>query len=225
MISFLKDRLITPNSSTYPSDVPHLFIQNKKVNEFNEKVHNASSNKNFNVKAQDSVVGANSLELRRKIMNQIPNDPRKTKQLRSNLKLSEGERVETAINVRTEDGITNGAAGVVKFIQLHQIQKPTGIIWVLFDHSNVGQRTRHENKHLYTQSIQHTWTPIKPVTVQFAVGKTKTARVIRKQFPLRTAAAKTIHRSQGDTETRIVVNLETKRKIPHVHYVALTEVE
>ena len=103
----VKDRLITPNSSTYPSDAPHLFIQNKKVNEFNEKVHNASLNKKFNVKAQDSVVGANSLELRRKIMNQIPNDPRKTKQLRSNLKLSEGERVETAINVRTEDGITN----------------------------------------------------------------------------------------------------------------------
>ena len=49
------------------------------------------------------------------------------------------------------------------------------------------------SKYLCTQSIQHTWTPIKPVTVQFAVGKTKTARVIRKQFPLRPAAAKTIH--------------------------------
>ena len=74
-----------------------------------KKVHNASSNKKFNVKVQDSpsVVGANSSELRRKIMNQIPNDPAKTKQLRSNLKLSEGERIETAINVRTEDGITN----------------------------------------------------------------------------------------------------------------------
>ena len=33
----IKDRLITPNSSTYPSDAPHLFIQNKKVNEFSEK--------------------------------------------------------------------------------------------------------------------------------------------------------------------------------------------
>ena len=72
-----------------------------------KKVHNASSSKKFNVKAQDSVVGANSSELRRKIMNQIPNDPAKTKQLRSNLKLSEGERTETTINVRTEDGITN----------------------------------------------------------------------------------------------------------------------
>ena len=96
----------------------YINIRNKKVNEFNDRVHHASFNKKFNVKAQDSVVGANSSELRRKIMNQIPNDPAKTKQLRSNLKLSEGERVETAINVRTEDGITNGAAGVVKFIPI-----------------------------------------------------------------------------------------------------------
>lgn len=45
--------------------------------------------------------------------------------------------------------------------------------------------------------------------VQFNVGRTKPAQVIRKQFPLRPAAAKTIYRSQVDTETRIVVNFST----------------
>lgn len=35
---------------------------------------------------------------------------------------------------------------------------------------------------------------------------------------------KTIHRSQGDTETRIVVNFNTRRAIPHVHYVGLSRV-
>ena len=44
---------------------------------------------------------------------------------------------------------------------------------------------------------------------KFAVGRNKTAQVRRKQFPFRPAAAKTIHRSQGDTETRIVVNFNT----------------
>ena len=33
------------------------------------------------------------------------------------------------------------------------------------------------------------------------------------------AAAKTIHRSQGDTETKINVNFNTTKTIPHVHYV------
>lgn len=37
-------------------------------------------------------------------------------------------------------------------------------------------------------------------------------------------AVKTIHRSQGDTETKIVVNFNTKRTIPHIHYVGLSRV-
>ena len=51
-----------------------------------------------------------------------------------------------------------------------------------------------------------------------------TVQVVRKQFPLRPAAAKTIHRSQGDTETRVVVNFETRKTIPHIHYVGLSRV-
>ena len=74
------------------------------------------------------------------------------------------------------------------------------------------------------QGIQSSWTPIKPITTQFAVGRNRTAQVVRKQFPLRPAAAKTIHRSQGDTETRIVVNFDTGRAIPHLHYVGLSRV-
>jgi len=35
----------------------------------------------------------------------------------SNLHLAEGERTELAMNVRTEDGMTNGAGNVVKKIQ------------------------------------------------------------------------------------------------------------
>ena len=56
------------------------------------------------------------------------------------------------------------------------------------------------------------------------MGKNRTVQVVRKQFPLRPAAAKTIHRSQGDTESRIVVNFDTNRAIPHIHYVGLSRV-
>ena len=56
------------------------------------------------------------------------------------------------------------------------------------------------------------------------MGKTRSAQVVRKQFPLRPASAKTVHRSQGDTQSQIVVNLNTKRAIPHIHYVALSRV-
>ena len=116
-----------------------------------------------------------------------------------------------------------GAGNVIKFVQLHQ-QKPSGIVWVQFDHLDVGHKFRIENRHFYIQGIENAWTPIKPVTVQFAVGRNKAAQVVRKQFPLRPAAAKTTHRSQGDTETKIVVNFNARRTIPHIHYVGLSRV-
>ena len=53
------------------------------------------------------------------------------------------------------------------------------------------------------------------MTTQFTVGRNKTAQVVIKQFPLHSAAAKTIHRSQGETETKIVVNFSTKKKLFH----------
>lgn len=64
----------------------------------------------------------------------------------------------------------------------------------------------------------------KPVSTQFAVGRNRSIQVLRKQFPLRPAAAKISHGSQGDTETRIVVNFDTRRAIPHIHYVGLSRV-
>ena len=172
-----------------------------------------------------TVFGANSAELRDKTMRQIPHVPLKnTRQLATKLRLAEGQRTEIALNVRTDDGLTNGASNVAKLVQLHQPDKPSGIIWVEFDYEDVGRKTRHENRHLYVQGIQPTWTPIKPVTTQFYVGKTKSAQVVRKQFPLCPAAAKTVHRSKGDTQTEIVANLNTKRAIPHIYYVALSTV-
>ena len=219
----LKERVVQEDISN-PIDAPHLFIQNAKVDEFNERAHNAATGNKFRINAEDSVIGANSTELRDKILRQIPNDPRKTKQLALNLCLAEGERTELAINIRTDDGLTNGAGNVIKLVQLHQQNKPSGTVWVQFDHSDVGQKTRNKTRTLYVQGIEHTWTPIKPVTIQFSVGKNKTAQVVRKQFPLRPAAAKTIHRSQGDTETKIVVNFSTRRTIPHIHYVGLSRV-
>ena len=175
--------------------------------------------------AKDGVIGANSAELRDKILRQVTHlSPKHTKQLPRNLCAAEGERTEIALNVRTDDVLTNGASNVVKLVQLHQPKKPSGMIWVQFDCEDAGKKTRQENRNLYIQGIQNTWTPIKPKTTQFLIGRTKSAQIVRKQFPLRPAAAKTVHRSQGDTQNQIVANLDTKRAIPHIHYVALSRV-
>lgn len=220
----LKERFIDSNSSTYLS-VPHLFIQNAKVHKFNDRVHCAMSVPKYSIKAHDTVIGAQSQTLREKILKQIPLDqPNKTSQLHTVLNLAVGERTDISLNIRTDDGLTNGAGNIIKLIQTQETGKPSGITWVPFDCTDVGEKTRHDNRHLYMQGIEPTWTPIKPVTSQFAVGINRTAQVLRKQFPLRPAAAKTIHRSQGDTVDKIVVNFDAKKAMPHIHYEGLSRV-
>ena len=97
-ISKLKERVIQEDINN-PMDAPHLFIQNAKVDEFNVRAHNAARGNKFRINAQDSVTGANSPELREKILTQIPRDPRKTKQLALQLCLAEGERTELVMNI------------------------------------------------------------------------------------------------------------------------------
>ena len=219
----LKERCI--DVSECPTEAPRLFIPIALVDEYNDKVYQSFDSVNkYTIKAQDSVIGACSAELKEKMTRQIPYVPLKnSKQLAHKLDIAVGQWTEIAINIRTNDGMTNGASNVIKHIHLTNDSKP-GLVWVQFDYDDVGRKTRQENRNLFTGIRPNTWTPIKPVTMQFAVGKTKSAQVVRKQFPLRPASAKTVHRSQGDTQSQVVVNLNTRRIIPHIHYVALSRV-
>ena len=168
-----KERIIETNSCYYPKDAPHLFVENATANNFNDRAHRAISGTKYSTKAHDSVIGAKSEELRDKILKQIPSDPRKTKQLHPVLNIAVGERTEISLNTRTNDGMTNGAGNVIKLIQVHQTNRPSCIIWVQFHHSDVGEKTRHDNRQLYVPVIEPTWTPIKPVTTQFAMGRNR----------------------------------------------------
>ena len=75
-------------------------------------------------------------------MKQIPSDSRKTKQLHSILHLAVGERTEISLNTRTDDGMTNGAGNVIQLMQIHNTDKPSGIIWVQFDHADEGRKNK-----------------------------------------------------------------------------------
>ncbi|KAL9986219.1 hypothetical protein ACROYT_G000329 [Oculina patagonica] len=164
-LNILRARVIEDPDLNYPRHAPHLFIQNDRVDEFNKSVYNSATGRKFIVKAVDSVIGAQSEELKARLLKQVPDDPRKTMQLAACLAIAENERIEVCQNIRLDDGLTNGSA-----------------------------------------------------------GRGKTAQIVRKQFPLRQSAGKTIHRSQGDTEIEVVVDLTSRRAIPHIHYVALSRV-
>jgi len=67
--------IICITNHEYPKDAPHVFIQNAKVNDFNARAHKTLPGIKYSIKAQDSVIGADSQQLRNKIPSQIPNDP------------------------------------------------------------------------------------------------------------------------------------------------------
>ena len=151
----------------------------------------------------------------------IPTDARKTMQLQHELHIALGLKYEIVLNVNTADGLTNGASCTVKCVQVPPDKKARGVIWVRFEDNDIGKSTRALGKNKYKPGIDPSWTPIVPETRKFTVGRNN--EVARTQFPLRPASAKTVHRSQGDTVSEIVIDF-TGRTQTGIHYVAMSRV-
>ena len=149
----LKERCV--DESKCPTEAPRLFIQNALVDEYNDKVYQSfDSVDKYTIKAQDSVIGACSAELKEKIMRQIPYVPLKnSKQLAHKLNIAVGQRTEIAINIRTDDGMTNGASNVIKHIHLTNDSKPSGHVWVQFDYTMTLEGKLDKNIETFTQEV------------------------------------------------------------------------
>ena len=125
-------------------------------------------------------------------------------------------------NVDVSDGLVNGARGEVTHIVTNSDRRVTMIL-VKFDNPSVGQSVLQSSVHrlAYPDSV-----PIKKHEATFlAMGK-KGSEVTRFQFPLTLAWATTIHKVQGLTLDRIVVDMEgAKRFSPGQAYVAFSRVK
>ena len=61
-LCILRTRMIEDSDPSYPRNVPHLFIKNKSVNDFNLTIFNSAPGRKFTVKAIDNVIGAETLK-------------------------------------------------------------------------------------------------------------------------------------------------------------------
>ena len=199
----------------------HLYLQNERVDSHNLQTYLKAQTQKYDIKAIDSVVESVSADVRRALLMRIPTDARKTMQLPHELHIALGLKYEIVLNVNTEDGLTNGASCVVKCVQVPPDKKARGLIWVQFEDNDIGKSTRALGRNKYKPGIDPSWTPIVPETRKFTVGRNN--EVARTQFPLRPASAKTVHRSQGDTVSEIVIDF-TGRTQTGIHYVAMSRV-
>ena len=220
-IEVLKERIlnISPQHPDYPISLTHLFSTNMAVDQHNHDVFRKSSNEKVDIKAIDIVLGDLSDDLKERLKKQIPNDPSKTMGLYSVCSVLKEAKYDLTTNVSVLDGMTNGAECIIKKIdyRVEGSSRPS-IIWVLFQEQHIGNDYRREYSYLYNQSIEKNWVPILEVKRQFTKNK---IQVLRRQFPLRPSAAKTIHRCQGDTLNEAVVDLPSLKR-EHMHYVALS---
>ncbi|KAJ8025727.1 ATP-dependent DNA helicase PIF1 [Holothuria leucospilota] len=217
----LKTREVPPES--IPSHATHLFQTNAKVNAHNEKMFSLLDITKVEVPSNDIITGDVSNTIKKKMISLIPHDSNKTMGLMNKLSLGIGQRVDLCINVSVDDGLINGASGIVKYIDRGQGQK-IEVVWIQFDDHQIGKIFRDSRKELLHSDICPMWTPITRVARQFRIGRYKNAEIMRKQFPLRPAAAKTVHRCQGDTLKEVAIDMSGRAVQCHIHYVALSRV-
>ena len=157
------------------------------------------------------------------LINKLSDDYTKTGRLMKSLTLVVGMIVAHTANVDVEDGLTNGATGVVKYIdyRMEETNRPS-IVWVLFDDPRIGRTAREKYRKLYNRNIDREWTPVFDVQRTFIVNYKTYQRI---QFRLTPASGKSVWRAEGATVDEVVVDLsqfKRIRKIPHIHYVALS---
>ena len=223
----LQTRVFDRDTGDYPKDAVHLFARNFYVKKHNDHILSQLPGEKFVIPCHDNVVSANiPAKECQTLINSLPDDYSKTGQLMKSLTVVVGMIVVHTANVDVEDGLTNGATGVVKQIdfRMEGTNRPS-IIWVLFDDPRVGRTTREKYRKLYNPSINTDWTPVFDVQRTFILNYKTYQRI---QFPLTPASGKSVWKAEGATVDRVVVDLSQEKrivKIPHIHYVALSRVK
>ncbi|XP_060573123.1 uncharacterized protein LOC132731041 [Ruditapes philippinarum] len=223
----LKGCEVESSAKNYQVNSPHLFAENYYMHIFNDTLLNSSNNQKVSILCHDSVVSPKlSKDKQEEAIKRLPTDPNRTANLHCSLDIVIGMLYDLTVNTNTEDGLANGASCVVKFIEykLKETQRPS-IIWVQFVDlkAGCGTRLKYKSRGFYHEQINENWTPTFDITRTFTYNKKTFERI---QFPLQPSAGRSVHRAQGTTLDSVVIDLSQRktRKVPHLHYVALSRV-
>ena len=218
-INLFTNRIIQKDSiENLPIKCIHLFSTNASVNAHNETVLNALTTEGCRFIAIDSLVGDTAGGITDKLSNVIKHlKVSDTQGLPYDLFLKLGARYLMTLNNDIQDGLVNGATGLLKKIvygtKSGSLKRVPCILWMEFDDPTVGKDKRAKSQHRYLRdsTIQRNWTPIGLETRRFQRGKgVSSYKIVRKQFPFIEAEALTIHKSQGDTYECVALHIELR---------------
>ncbi|KAI5693521.1 hypothetical protein M8J75_000652 [Diaphorina citri] len=216
-----------------PDDALELFTTNNLVEERNTQylasVHSGEDG-TFISYCWDKCEGEGSDGVKQKEIDRVRSWPlSKTQNLPQILVAKVGAPYMVTVNIKTEDGLTNGAHGVLRHIAWGRTGnggRSAIRLYVEFSDESVGQRTRSDNfRIMQADGVNSRWTLIERISRVIIPRKGSLLKVVRKQFPLVPAKAITIHKSQGATEKVIVVHTGSSRRMTRRSmYVAFSRV-
>ena len=195
----------------YPNDVLHVYARNEHCNVRNEKMLSRIDSDLYSVKAEDSLKDI-KVDMSQVDLSLLPTS--KTGNLPQFLLLKVGARVFVSSNIDVSDGLTNGVFGTVSGIISNSYVNLKGesvdavrVVMVKFDSDRVGREAKSKSlyKRRYPDAV-----PISKAEISFKTCTSdhkKTVSIIRKQFPLILSWAVTIHKVQGMTMDKIVVDM------------------
>ena len=186
----------------YPYDALHVYRLTADVECQNTVMLNtlALQREQYSIKASDVIAGQTEhIEL-----SALSNKRQETGCLHSILKLAIGARLMLTTNVDVLDGLVNGARGEVVHIAIDSEHKVTTIL-VKFNNHLLGLKAIQTSPYrtTYRDAV-----PLAKYEVVFPARGKKGSEITRLQFPLTLAWATTIHKMQGLTLDKIVVDIK-----------------
>ncbi|XP_044592819.1 ATP-dependent DNA helicase pfh1-like [Cotesia glomerata] len=201
-----------------------LFFNNHSVAEYNNKILNSIEEK-VNSEATDIYIGCRNVEqqtsMRQKLHKMSTID---TGGLPYQITLVLNKPYMITTNIDVSDGLANGATGKLIFIEYND-KGEIGRLWLEFPESpKIGEKLRRKAAASIQKNNLHPLAvPIDRRTSSIPLVPNKTVIVKRNHFPLVSACAMTIHKSQGATFGEIVYEYD-KSHVQQLLYVALSRV-
>ena len=210
---------MNPNDEKYPSYTLHIYVWNAYCDEWNTYKLKLLPGKEFT----NIATGSEKNDCIELVNITIPTNPCETGNLKKILTVKVNAKVMITTNIDVNDGLTNGAMGTVTNVVIDDRTGKMISILVAFDSKHVGQEAIHTS--VYKSKNQNA-VPIYKTQATFPIHKKTSCQATRSQFPLTLALAVTIHKCQGLTLPKIVIDMTPAkgRFKPGEAYVAFSRV-
>ena len=204
-LDILKSREIPVEESMEMVNVMHIFATNQGVRDFNALCFQGCPNEKYTVTSVDRTIEKLQPEQIEEAEGYLVNST-DTGGLERNLELAIGLLYDLTYNINVPDGLVNGASGYLRHVQFTETNDRPIALWLEFEEESIGLNQRTIYRRYKSTDTGNLWTPIFARTSDFQIVEMNLS-VQRTQFPVKQSTGKTIHKSQGSTVPKVVVDL------------------